>query len=156
VALAEATVGIAMGGGTDVALETADITMMTSDLSRLTEAFGIAKRCYRIIIFTFWGTIMVDSLGIGLAFFGLLAPAIAALIHVGSELARSFSTQLDCSGPLFVHRICITKHDHLDRDHDILNMRIIADHTHSGLGQVVRVRTLTARICNWESRLTSR
>jgi heavy metal translocating P-type ATPase len=86
-ALAEATVGIAMGGGTDVALETADITLMTSDLSRLTEVFGIAKRCYRVIMFNFWGTITVDTLGIGLAFFGLLAPIIAALIHVGSELA---------------------------------------------------------------------
>ena len=86
-ALAEATVGIAMGGGTDVALETADITLMTSDLSRLTEVFGIAKRCYRVIMFNFWGTIAVDTLGIGLAFFGLLAPIIAALIHVGSELA---------------------------------------------------------------------
>jgi heavy metal translocating P-type ATPase len=86
-ALAEATVGIAMGGGTDVALETADVTLMTSDLSRLTEVFGIAKRCYRVIMFNFWGTIAVDTLGIGLAFFGLLAPIIAALIHVGSELA---------------------------------------------------------------------
>jgi len=86
-ALAEATVGIAMGGGTDVALETADITLMTSDLSRLVEVFGIAKRCYGVIMFNFWGTITVDTLGIGLAFFGLLAPIIAALIHVGSELA---------------------------------------------------------------------
>jgi heavy metal translocating P-type ATPase len=86
-ALAEATVGIAMGGGSDVALETADVTLMTSDLSRLTEVFGIAKRCYRVIMFNFWGTIAVDTLGIGLAFFGLLAPIIAALIHVGSELA---------------------------------------------------------------------
>jgi heavy metal translocating P-type ATPase len=86
-ALAEATVGIAMGGGTDVALETADITLMTSDLSRLTEVFGIAKRCYGVIMFNFWGTIAVDTLGIALAFFGLLAPIIAALIHVGSELA---------------------------------------------------------------------
>ncbi len=86
-ALAEATVGIAMGGGTDVALETADITLMTSDLSRLTEVLGIAKRCYRVIMFNFWGTIAVDTVGIGLAFLGLLAPIIAALIHVGSELA---------------------------------------------------------------------
>jgi len=86
-ALAEATVGIAMGGGTDVALETADITLMTSDLSRLTEVLGIAKRCYRVIMFNFWSTIAVDTLGIVLAFCGLLAPIIAALIHVGSELA---------------------------------------------------------------------
>jgi len=86
-ALAEATVGIAMGGGTDVALETADITLMTSDLSRLSEVLGIAKRCYRVIMFNFWGTIAVDTLGIVLAFCGLLAPIIAALIHVGSELA---------------------------------------------------------------------
>jgi heavy metal translocating P-type ATPase len=85
-ALAEATVGIAMGGGTDVALETADITLMTADLSRLVEVFRIAKRCYWVIMFNFWGTIAVDTLGIALAFLGLLAPIVAALIHVGSEL----------------------------------------------------------------------
>jgi heavy metal translocating P-type ATPase len=98
-ALAEATVGIAMGGGTDVALETADITLMTADLSRLGEVFGIARRCYRVIMFNFWGTIAVDTLGIVLAFLGSLAPIVAALIHVGSELtfilnsARLFGNQ---------------------------------------------------------------
>ena len=86
-ALSEATVGIAMGGGTDVALETADITLMTADLSRLGDVFQIARRCYRVIMFNFWGTIAVDTLGIVLAFLGLLAPIVAALIHVGSELA---------------------------------------------------------------------
>jgi heavy metal translocating P-type ATPase len=86
-ALAEATVGIAMGQGTDVALETADVTLMTSDLSRLVEVLAISKRCYRVIMFNFWGTILVDSTGIVLAFFGMLAPIVAALIHVGSELA---------------------------------------------------------------------
>lgn len=86
-ALAEATVGIAMGQGTDVALETASVTLMTSDLSRLVEVLAISKRCHRVIMFNFWGTILVDTIGIGLAFCGLLAPIIAALIHVGSELA---------------------------------------------------------------------
>ena len=86
-ALAEATVGIAMGQGADVALETADVTLMTSDLSRLVEVLAISKRCYRVIMFNFWGTIGVDTAGIVLAFFGMLAPIIAALIHVGSELA---------------------------------------------------------------------
>jgi heavy metal translocating P-type ATPase len=103
-ALAEATVGIAMGGGTDVALETADVTLMTSDLSRLPEVFGIAKRCYRVIMFNFWGTILIDTLGIVLAFFGLLAPIVAALIHVGSELtfilnsARLFDAKMGVMG----------------------------------------------------------
>ena len=86
-ALAEATVGIAMGQGTDVALETARVTLMTSDLSRILEALAISKRCYRVIMFNFWGTIAVDTAGIVLAFFGYLAPIVAALIHVGSELA---------------------------------------------------------------------
>ena len=86
-ALAEATVGIAMGGGTDVALETADIALMTSDLKRLVELFGIAKRCYGVIMFNFWGTLIIDIFGMLLAFLGLLAPIAAALIHVGSELA---------------------------------------------------------------------
>ena len=73
-ALAEATVGVAMGQGTDVALETADVTLMTSDLSRLVEVLAISKRCYRVIMFNSWGTILVDTAGIVLAFFGLLAP----------------------------------------------------------------------------------
>src|SRR3984893_14409220 len=85
-ALAEATVGIAMGGGTDVALETADITLMTSDLSRLPEVFGIGKRCCRVQLVNMWGSMLVDRVGSVLAFFGLLAPIVAALIHVGSEL----------------------------------------------------------------------
>lgn len=86
-ALIEATVGIAMGQGTDVALETADVILMTSDLLRLREAFAISLRCRRVIMFNFWGTITVDTLGIALAFGGYLTPIIAALVHVGSELA---------------------------------------------------------------------
>lgn len=86
-ALAEATVGVAMGGGTDVALETADVALMTSDLSRLVEVLRIARRCRGVILFNFWGTIGVDSVGIVLAFLGHLTPIAAALIHVGSELA---------------------------------------------------------------------
>ncbi len=49
-------------------------------------------------MFNFWGTITVDTLGIGLAFFGLLAPIIAALIHVGSE--TGFHSQLSSIVPV--------------------------------------------------------
>jgi Cd2+/Zn2+-exporting ATPase/Cu+-exporting ATPase len=86
-ALTVASVGIAVGTGTDVALESADVVLIGGDLLRMVEAIKIARRCQRVIWTNFIGTIAVDSVGIGLAFFGLLNPLVAALVHVGSELA---------------------------------------------------------------------
>lgn len=85
-ALVEATVGIAMGTGTDVALESADMTLMTNNLMKIVEALKISRQCFRVIMFNFWGTIIIDTVGVGLAFFGFLTPLFGALIHVGSEL----------------------------------------------------------------------
>lgn len=48
-ALATASVGIAMGEGTDVALETADVILMKNDLPRIAEAIKLSKRMNRII-----------------------------------------------------------------------------------------------------------
>lgn len=49
-ALAHATVGVAMGAaGTDVALETADVVLMSNDLSKLPHAIGLSRRARRII-----------------------------------------------------------------------------------------------------------
>jgi cation transport ATPase len=50
------------------------------------EIFQIARRCRRIILTNFIGTLGVDGLGMGLAAFGLLSPLLAAVIHVSSEL----------------------------------------------------------------------
>jgi len=86
-ALMQATVGIAMGTGTDVARESADIVLIGSDLSKLVEALLIARRCRRTILQNFVGTLTVDSIGVGLAAFGFLNPLLAAFIHVSSEMA---------------------------------------------------------------------
>lgn len=86
-ALMEASVGVAMGSGTDVARESADVMLIGNDLMTLVETLTLARRCYRIIIFNFLGTITVDGLGVGLAAFGFLNPLFAAFIHVTSELA---------------------------------------------------------------------
>ncbi|HEY8748403.1 MAG TPA: cation-translocating P-type ATPase [Tepidisphaeraceae bacterium] len=86
-ALVEANVGVAMGGGTDVARESADIVLIGNDLLKFAETVRIARRCRGIILFNFTGTLVVDSIGVGLAAFGMLNPLIAALIHVVSELA---------------------------------------------------------------------
>jgi heavy metal translocating P-type ATPase len=86
-ALLEANVGIAMGSGTDVARESADVILIGSDLSKLVETLRIARRCRGIIMQNFAGTLAVDSIGVGMAALGLLNPLLAAFIHVVSELA---------------------------------------------------------------------
>ncbi len=85
-ALAQATVGVAMGSGTDVARESADVVLLGNDLLKFAETLAIARRTRRIIWQNFAGTIAVDVLGIGLAAFGFLNPLIAAFIHVASEM----------------------------------------------------------------------
>jgi Cd2+/Zn2+-exporting ATPase/Cu+-exporting ATPase len=86
-ALVEANVGVAMGSGTDVARESADVILIGSDLSKFVEALRIARRCRGVIMQNFTGTLVVDSIGVGMAACGLLNPLLAAFIHVTSELA---------------------------------------------------------------------
>ena len=85
-ALVEADVGIAMGSGTDVARESADIILIGNDLSKFVETLRIARRCRGIIMQNFVGTLAVDSVGVGMAALGFLNPLLAAIIHVVSEL----------------------------------------------------------------------
>jgi heavy metal translocating P-type ATPase len=85
-ALSEATVGVAMGAGTDVARESADVVLIGNDLNKFVETVRIARNCRRIILQNFYGTLVVDSIGIGLAASGMLNPLIAAFVHVASEL----------------------------------------------------------------------
>jgi heavy metal translocating P-type ATPase len=85
-ALAAASVGIAMGSGTDVARESAHIVLLGNDLQKLVETVRIAKRTRRTIMQNFAGTLLVDGIGILLAALGFLNPLLAAFIHVSSEL----------------------------------------------------------------------
>jgi P-type E1-E2 ATPase len=85
-ALMQATVGVAMGSGTDVARESADAVLLGSDLLAFIETLKIARRTRRIIYQNFAGTVLVDCTGIALAAAGMLNPLLAAFIHVSSEL----------------------------------------------------------------------
>lgn len=85
-ALSEATAGVAMGAGTDVARESADVVLIGNDLMKFVETVRIARNCRRIILENFYGTLIVDTIGIGLAATGYLNPLLAAFIHVVSEL----------------------------------------------------------------------
>jgi len=85
-ALTEADVGVAMGSGTDVTRECADVVLLGDNLLKFIHILKIAKRCRGIIYFNFSGTIVVDIIGVLLAAFGKITPTIAVLIHVISEL----------------------------------------------------------------------
>ncbi len=86
-ALVAADIGIAMGSGTDVARETADVVLIGNDLLKLVETVKVARHMRRVVFQNFAGTLAVDGIGVGMAAFGLLNPLLAAFIHVTSELA---------------------------------------------------------------------
>ena len=75
-----------MGAGTDVARESADVVLIGNDLEKFVETVRIARNCRRIILENFYGTLVVDTIGVGLAAAGFLNPLFAAFIHVASEL----------------------------------------------------------------------
>lgn len=86
--LALAHIGIAMGGGTDVAIETSDVVLMNSDFSRLPHALGLAKatsRNMRQNIAIALGVVLV--LLTGLLFGDWVNMSIGMLVHEGSILA---------------------------------------------------------------------
>ncbi|MES0211319.1 cation-translocating P-type ATPase [Mesorhizobium sp. M0028] len=87
-ALARADVGIAMGGGgTQAALEAADIALMKDDLARIVSARAIARRAYRTIQENiFVGVGVVHVLGITAALMGWIGPIQAAILHLGPDV----------------------------------------------------------------------
>ncbi|MBT2571490.1 heavy metal translocating P-type ATPase [Planococcus sp. ISL-110] len=85
-ALATSTVGIAMGEGTDVALETADIILMKSDLSRIAYSIRLAKKMQRIIKQNIYFSISVIIVLIISNFFQAITLPLGVLGHEGSTI----------------------------------------------------------------------
>ena len=81
-----------MGAGTDVTRESRDVALIGNVLAKFVETVRVVRNCRRIIFQNFYGTLIVDTIGIGLAAVGLLNPLLATFIHVASEI--DFHSQL--------------------------------------------------------------
>jgi Cu+-exporting ATPase len=93
-ALARADVGFAIGTGTDVAIESADITLMRGSLLNVVDAIAISKATVRNIKQNLFGAFIYNSLGIPIAA-GVLYPFIGILLNpmiAGAAMAMSSVT----------------------------------------------------------------
>lgn len=86
-ALAEADIGIAMGSGTDVAIETADIALMRADLRLVATALHVSRLTVRNIRQNLFWAFAYNSLGIPVAAAGLLAPWVAGAAMAFSSVS---------------------------------------------------------------------
>ncbi len=85
-ALATASVGIAMGGGTDVALETADVVLMKNDLSKIAYAVKLSRKMQRIVKQNVIFSLTVIMLLIISNFFQAISLPFGVIGHEGSTI----------------------------------------------------------------------
>ncbi len=113
-ALALADVGFAMGSGTDVAMESADITLMRNSLNSVVQAIQLSKRTIRNMKQNLFGAFIYNVVGIPIAA-GVLFPVIGLLLNpmlAGFAMALSSVTVVTNANRLRFFKPTGDNHDH--------------------------------------------
>lgn len=91
-ALAQSNVGIAMSTGTDIAIEAADITILSGDISRIVQAINLSKSTIRTVKQNLFWAFVYNIIGIPVAS-GILYPIWGIILNPGiAGLAMAFSS----------------------------------------------------------------
>ncbi|MGG3738939.1 heavy metal translocating P-type ATPase [Aeribacillus pallidus] len=86
-ALAKANIGMAIGTGTDVAIETADVTLVGGDLAHIPKAIELSRKTMKNIRQNLFWALFYNSIGIPVAAFGLLEPWVAGAAMAFSSVS---------------------------------------------------------------------
>src|SRR5699024_8775343 len=101
-ALATADIGMAVGTGTDIAIEAADITLMRGDLNSVADAMMMSKKTMKNIKENLFFAFIYNTIGIPIAAIGLLAPWVAGA-------AMAFSSVSVVTNALRLQRVSFRK-----------------------------------------------
>jgi Cu+-exporting ATPase len=126
-ALAQADVGIAIGSGTDVAIETADIVLMRGDLRNVVSAINLSKKTYKKMITNLFWAFIYNMIGIPIAagiLYGLtgffLPPYLAAVFMATSSVSV-------VTNALFLKRFEPKTPQQLEEEHLLLSQEKVID-----------------------------
>ncbi len=86
-ALKQANVGVAIGTGTDIAIQSSDVSLVRGSLGALVDAFTLSERIFSKIKQNLFWAFIYNALAIPVAFFGLLHPVIAVAAMFTSSLS---------------------------------------------------------------------
>ncbi|ACB86025.1 heavy metal translocating P-type ATPase [Natranaerobius thermophilus] len=85
-ALKQANIGIAIGTGTDIAIEAADITVIRGDLSAVVSGIKLSKATFKKIVENYFWAWFYNAIAIPAAFLGLIHPIIGAAAMAASSI----------------------------------------------------------------------